>query len=98
VGGQKIVIRKYSSAAQSFNCHILIIGDDESNILKKVAAATAASSTLIVTETEGLARKGSCINFVIVDERLKLEINKRNIEQRDLGIATELLNLGTVVK
>jgi hypothetical protein len=53
---------------------------------------------LLVTESEGLARKGSCINFVIVDDRLKLEINKKNIEHRELGVATELLNLGTVVK
>ena len=53
---------------------------------------------LLVTESEGLARKGACINFVIADDRLKLEINKKNIEQRDLGIATELLNLGTVIK
>ena len=98
VGNQRIVIRKYSRSAQSFNCHILFIGDDESGSLKKIAAGTAASSILIVTETEGLCRKGSCINFVIVDDRLKLEINKKIIEQRHLGIATELLNLGTVVK
>jgi hypothetical protein len=98
VSGQKIVIRKYSSSAQSFNCHILFISDDESGSLKQIASGTAASSILIVTETEGLARKGACINFVIVDERLKLEINKKNIQQRELGIATELLNLGTVVK
>jgi hypothetical protein len=98
VGGQRIVVRKYAASTQSFNCHILFIGEDESSMLKKIAAGTTASSILLVTESEGLARKGACINFVIVDDRLKLEINKKNIEQRDLGIATELLNLGTVVK
>lgn len=98
VGNQKIVVKKYSSSVQSFNCHILFISDDESSNLKKIAAGTSASSILLVTESEGLARKGSCINFVIVDDRLKLEINKKNIEQRELGVATELLNLGTVVK
>jgi hypothetical protein len=98
INGQRIVVRKYASSTQSFNCHILFIGEDESSILKKIAAGTSASSILLVTESDGLARKGSCINFVIVDDRLKLEINKKNIEQRDLGIATELLNLGTVVK
>jgi hypothetical protein len=98
VGSQHIVIRKISPSAQSFNCHILFIGEDESSSLKKIASGTASSSILLVTESEGLARKGSCINFIIADDRLKLEINKKNIEQRDLGIATELLNLGTVVK
>ena len=76
----------------------MFVSDEESSSLKKIASVTAASSILIVAETEGMARKGACINFTIVDERLKLEINKKNIEQRDLGIATELLNLGTVVK
>lgn len=98
VGTQRIVIRKYTSSAQSFNCHILFIGDEESGNVKKIAAGTTASSILIVTESDGLARKGSCINFVIANDRLKLEINKNNIEQRDLSIATELLNLGTVVR
>lgn len=98
VGTQKIVVKKYSSSAQSFNCHILFIGEEESSSLKKIAANTTASSILLVTESEGLARKGACINFVIADDRLKLEINKKNIEQRELGIATELLNLGTVIR
>lgn len=98
VGSQPIAIRRFSSSARSYNCHILFIGEDESGSLKKIATATAGSSILIVTEGEGLARKGSCINFIIVDDRLKLEINKRNIELRELGVATELLNLGTVIK
>jgi hypothetical protein len=98
VGSQHIVVRKYTASTGSFNCHILFISEDASSSLKKIVPGTASSSTLLVTESEGLARKGSCINFIIADDRLKLEINKKNIEQRGLGIATELLNLGTVVK
>jgi hypothetical protein len=98
VGGQRIVLRRYQPSSRTFDCHILFIGDDESSSLKKIASGTAASSILLVTESDGLARKGSCINFVIIDDRLKLEINKKNIQDRDLEIATELLNLGTVVK
>jgi hypothetical protein len=87
VGSQKIVVKKYSHSVQSFDCHILFISEEESSRLKKIVPATEASSILLVTESEGLARKGSCINFIIVDDRLKLEINKKNIEQRELGIA-----------
>jgi len=98
VGSQKIVVVKMSPSASSYNCHILFITDEESNSLKKIAALTAGSATLIVSESEGLARKGSCINFITVDERLKLEINKVNVEQRDLRIASELLELGIIIK
>jgi YfiR/HmsC-like len=98
VGYQKIIIKKFPSSASFFNCHILFIPDDESGNMKKVAAMTAGSSTLLVSETEGLAQKGGCINFIIVSDHLKLEINKNNIEQRELSIASELLQLGKVVK
>lgn len=96
-GTQKIVIRRFSASSATFNCHILCISVDESDQLKKIAAATAGTPTLIVSESEGLAKKGSCINFTIVRDKLKLEINKNAIEKRGLSIATELLQLGTVV-
>ncbi|MEO6721957.1 MAG: YfiR family protein [Ferruginibacter sp.] len=98
VGRQKIVIKKYSAAADVFNCHMLFITDDESNSLKKIVAKTAGTSVLLISESEGCAKKGSCINFIIADEHLKLEINKNNIEARNMNIATELLQLGTIVK
>ena len=98
VGNQKIVVKKISPSANSYDCYILFIGDDASKYLKKITAATENTSTLIVSEGDGLALKGACINFTIIDDHLKLEINKANIEKRDLNIATELLNLGVIVK
>jgi hypothetical protein len=97
-GGQKIVIKKYSASAETYNCHILFVSEDESSSLKKIAGRTAGNPVLIVSESDGLALKGSCINFIIVADHLKLEINKTNIEQRNLSIASELLQLGKVIK
>jgi hypothetical protein len=97
VGDQKIGIKKYSSTA-AFSCQILFVSEDESKSIKKIATRTANEPILLITEAEGMAQKGSCINFVIVSDRLKLEINKTNIEQRELGIASELLQLGKIIK
>lgn len=98
VGNQKIVVTMMSPLANSYNCQILFISEEESSSLKRIANLTAGTAILIVSESDGLARKGSCINFITVDERLKLEINKGNIEQRNLGIASELLELGIIIK
>jgi len=98
VGNRKIVIKTFRSSAEAYPCHILFISEDESSSLKKIAARTSGSSLLLVSESEGLAQKGSCINFVIVADHLKLEINKNNIEERNLNIASELLQLGKLVK
>lgn len=98
VGDQTIVIRKFSASQSSFNCHVLFISDDESNAIKKIAERTAGYPVLLVSESQGLASRGACINFVIISDHLKLEINKNNIELRNLGIASELLRLGKIVR
>ena len=98
VGSQKIVVVKMSSSAGSYNCHMLFISEEESGSLKRIAGLTAEAPVLIISESDGLARKGSCINFTTVDERLKLEINTGNVERRNLSIASELLELGIIIK
>lgn len=97
VAGRAIAVKKFSASAPSYNCQILFISDEESGSIKRIASSTSGMPTLLVSESEGVARKGSCINFVIIDDHLKLEINKTAIEKRTLDIATELLNLGTIV-
>ena len=98
VGSQRIVVKRFSTSAKAFACHILFISEDESDNIKKVSSRISGTPTLLVAESEGLAQKGACINFIIVSDRLKLEINKNNIEQRGLRIASELLQLGKIVK
>jgi hypothetical protein len=97
-GDRRIMVKKVSSPEELDNCQILFISEDESSSIKKIVARTAGTPVLLVSESEGLAQKGSCINFIIVSDHLKLEINKNNIEQRGLSIASELLKLGKIVK
>jgi glutamine amidotransferase PdxT len=97
-GTQRLVVKKLSASLETFDCHILFISEDESMSLKKIAKRTEGKPVLLVSESEGAASHGTCINFTIVSERLTLEINKNNIQQRKLNIASELLKLGVIVK
>jgi hypothetical protein len=97
VGNQPIVIKTIRSESAMANVHLLFIAEDESSRLKGIVSATEGKPILLVTENYGLIGRGSCINMIIVGDHLKLEFNKRNIEKRNLKIASELLSLGTVV-
>lgn len=97
-GHQPIIVKQFPRFQTEFTCHILFVPEDVSGSLKKIADNTAGSPVLLVSEEEGMASKGACINFTVIAERLKLEINKKNIERRQLSIANELLRLGKVVK
>ncbi|MEP7263671.1 MAG: YfiR family protein, partial [Bacteroidota bacterium] len=71
--------------------------EDESHSLKRIINTLLNQPVLIMTEDDGLALRGSCINFIIVDGRLKMEFNKNNMESRNLKIASELLELGKII-
>jgi hypothetical protein len=97
VGDQKIIVRNISSDGPFTNYQMLFLSPGESSNLKKIELITRNRPVLLITENTGLAKKGSSINFVTVGNRLKLEINKRNILSKDISIASELLNLATIV-
>jgi uncharacterized protein DUF4154 len=96
-GGKKITLRRFKANSGGFSCQILFITEEARSSLKEVVAATAGSPVLIVCEGSGLARRGAEIDLAMSDEHLKLEINKGNIERHKLQIASELLQLGTIV-
>jgi hypothetical protein len=98
VGRQKIVVRKFNSSEAIFDCKILFISNEKSSSLKRIMELIGNAPVLIVTEDEGMCKKGSCINFVIEDDRTKLEFNTNNIYKKNLKIATDLLALGSVIK
>ena len=95
VGTQKFEIK---NIAEATNCHIVYILNDKSTQLADVVGKVKGKSALIVTDKEGLASKGAAINFVIVENKQKIELNKSNIERYKLKVAEQLVSMAVPVK
>jgi len=95
--GRRIIIKHISLSEDLAGCHIIFIPTEESLAIRKLVSKTARLSVLLVAEDDGMANRGAAINFVIVGDRLRLEINKESIEMHQLNIASELLRLGKLV-
>lgn len=98
VGNQAIEIRNISSIDDNTQFNILFILSDNSGQLTEVITKTKGKSTLIVTEKPGLAEKGSAINFIVEDNKQKIELNKANIEKYKLKVASTLVSMSKEVK
>ena len=98
VEGQNIEVRIFSSVSKIEKCHILYIPDEKSNELNSVIAKLKGKSTLIITEGEGLARQGAIINFVVRDNKIKFEINKKTAESYSLQVSSVLSDLGILIE
>ncbi|MDX2188264.1 MAG: YfiR family protein [Bacteroidota bacterium] len=96
-GSQSIVIKKINNTDEATNCHIVFIPSSKSGELDAVMGASSNKPVLIVTEKNGLGKKGSGINFIIADDKLKFEINKSSVESHGLKVSGDLIKLGILL-
>lgn len=93
VNGRNIVVQAYESLDKIKDVHILYLPEEKSAVLEVALRKFRRTSTLIITEKEGLGARGSNINFITRNGRLAFEINIEAMEKSKLKVATELSRL-----
>jgi hypothetical protein len=90
---QSYSIKNISSLEETASAQILFIPYEQSDILEEAAAIARKKPLLIITEKGGLIEKGSGINFIVVDGKLRFELNRKVLEAAKLRVSSNLLNL-----
>ncbi|MBT4496141.1 MAG: YfiR family protein [Gemmatimonadetes bacterium] len=102
--GEEIVIKKHVTVndtliAQSFpSYHILFVGPALTDELGMIAESLAGKHVLIIGDTDGFAKKGVAVNFILIDGKLKFEINTKALSRAGLEMHSQLLKLGILVE
>ncbi len=97
VGQQNIIVKKIDNVAAIDKCHILYLPTGKSGDFGAVLSKVEGKPTLLVTDKDGLAQQGACINYVVVGGKLNFEINKARFQKQGLQMASSLANLGIVI-
>ena len=97
VGNQKMEIKSGTSLDDTSIPHIIFLLNDASDLLKDATTKYKGKGSLVLTEKAGLAKAGSAINFVIVDNKQKFEYSEKNAEKAGLKTSNELKNLAIAV-
>lgn len=97
VFGQKIEVRKFKSASEIDKCHMLYVARDVADPINSVIGKVKDYSTLLITDKEGLAKQGSAINFVVLQNRQKFELNQSNALKYNLKVSNSLEALAIIV-
>jgi hypothetical protein len=96
VEGNKIMVKQFNSINELSKCDVLFIPQSDSHLANRAIEKVKEWSTLVITEKNGLSERGSCINFVLIDNKLNFEINKTAIDQAGLKVSSQLLKMGIV--
>lgn len=98
VGAQKIEIKNTTTLDGIGKTNILYVTPDVATPIADIITKITGKSTLLVTEKPGYALKGAAINFVVVDNRQKFELNKANAEKYNLKVSAQLVTLSIPVE
>jgi len=98
IGNRKIVVKEFTRADDIQDCHILFVPAYKARSLDAVLNKVGSDPTLIVTNKSDLAKKGSGVNFILVEGKLRYEINCKSIEKRGMKISANVKGMGIVVE
>lgn len=96
-GAKKYVVKNLGSAAESSDCHVVYVGKSKNRDFDTIKANTTGKSVLTVTDGNGLGQKGSCINFKVIDGKLKFELNQGTLTGSNLKISSQLSSMAILI-
>jgi hypothetical protein len=91
VQDRAVVVRRIRRGEPVAGVHMLFIGHAESARLSEILAAARGQSILTITESEDALSRGSMINFVSVDDKVRFDVALPQAERQSLKISARLL-------
>lgn len=83
----------FHSVTEATNCQVLFISASEDGHFHEILGALDDRSVLTVSESSDFIKAGGMINFVIVDRKVRFQINNSAARKAGLKISSNLLSL-----
>ncbi len=93
VNGHAYKIEQTDDITQIGDARIIYISDNKSSNLDEILKATHGKPIMIVTEREGLAKKGAGLSFLVIDNKLRFDINNTELEKRNIKVSANLVTI-----
>jgi hypothetical protein len=93
VNGRRLQVDQVVDLQLARTCHILFIASSEKAQLKRIFENLRGTDVLTVGDTKGFAELGGIINFVLENDRVHFEVNRKAAEQAGLQISSKLLSV-----
>jgi hypothetical protein len=96
-GSKKYVVKKLATPGDANSCHVVYLGKSKNREFDTIKTSTTGKSILTVTDGNGLGQKGSCINFKVIDGKLKFELNQTTVSGSNLKVSSQLSSMAILI-
>jgi hypothetical protein len=97
VGGHPLAVRRVGAGDDPGPAHMVFVSRSVRSQLAEILRRPHQPGALFVSDIEGFCVNGGAITFVIVQDRVRFEINIASASKQRLRIDSKLLTLATVV-
>jgi len=94
-GTKKYVIKKLSNTGEASTCHVVYMG--KAKDFDGVKNSVTGKSVLTITDGNGLGQRGSCINFKVVNGKLRFELNQGVVAAANLRVSGQLSSMAILI-
>ncbi|MBS1507205.1 MAG: YfiR family protein [Bacteroidetes bacterium] len=98
VQGKKVEVLQEENASRIQPSQIIYVAENKSSQLNEIVQLFAGKPVMIIAEREGLFRRGAGFSFVVLENNtLRFDINKKDLEARQIKISQNLTTLANEI-
>lgn len=98
IGGKSVVARRVGHPQDATGCQVLFISRSEEKQARKLLQSISKTAALTVSDMPGFLDNGGMIQFTLVSNRVRFEVNLDPVQQAGLTLSSELLKVASFVK
>ena len=99
VKGKPIKIFSIANAREDLSrCEVLVLPKLKTEELKRFTSYAPPSNVLTISDTQGYAKLGIMINLIVLNNKIKFEVNLNQVDSTNLTISSSLLKLAKIVE
>ena len=98
IAGKSVVARQIPTLPEALHCQVLFISSSESGRLKEILTTLRGASVLTVSDLPQFTQRGGMVQFVLVQDRVRFEVNLAATQSARLTLSSELLKVAINVR
>lgn len=98
IEGKAVVAKRVSKPQDALSCRVLYVSMSEDSRLKEVLAGLDKAGVLTVSDIPQFSQRGGMIQFVLVGNKIRFEVNLTSAQDAGLTLSSDLLKVAVAVR
>jgi hypothetical protein len=98
IAGKPVAARRLSHAQDATGCQVLFVSRSEDKQVRKLLPVLNKAGVLTVSDMPGFLDRDGMIQFTLVGNRVRFEVNLDSVQSGGLTLSSELLKVASQVK